>query len=219
MTELNKGRSLQNVTRDAMLQESKGQGQQVTNPTKTREMLSAVAINRKMEIRVLEDWDPKKDTSHMYLILDMATTSSNLTAPNIFQLITVRLDGSNYLNRVSQIIPVLRCHDLAGFLDGSEVCPAEFMITDNGNISNLDLVAEKGLDVLGCLNASLTEKILSFMNNLSNKDLDVSKGTDRRIDQSLSGRPPLQICTKPGHTALDCYHRMDYSYQGSRDLT
>jgi hypothetical protein len=29
-----------------------------------------------------------------------------------------------------------------------------------------------------------------------------------------STRPPCQICGKPNHQALDCYHRMDYSYQG-----
>jgi hypothetical protein len=27
-------------------------------------------------------------------------------------------------------------------------------------------------------------------------------------------RVPCQICGKPSHNALDCYHRMDYSYQG-----
>ncbi len=29
-----------------------------------------------------------------------------------------------------------------------------------------------------------------------------------------SQRPYCQICGKVGHLALDCYHRMDYSYQG-----
>jgi hypothetical protein len=31
---------------------------------------------------------------------------------------------------------------------------------------------------------------------------------------SFPHRPSCQICGKPGHLALDCYHRMDYSYQG-----
>ena len=32
--------------------------------------------------------------------------------------------------------------------------------------------------------------------------------------QSSNPKPCCQICNRTGHTALDCYHRMDYSYQG-----
>lgn len=32
--------------------------------------------------------------------------------------------------------------------------------------------------------------------------------------QCQSSRPCCQICNRTGNTALDCYHRMDYSYQG-----
>jgi hypothetical protein len=31
-------------------------------------------------------------------------------------------------------------------------------------------------------------------------------------------RAPCQICGKPNHQALDCYHRMDYTYQGRHPL-
>uniref|UniRef100_A0A2N9GMR9 Retrotransposon Copia-like N-terminal domain-containing protein n=1 Tax=Fagus sylvatica TaxID=28930 RepID=A0A2N9GMR9_FAGSY len=31
---------------------------------------------------------------------------------------------------------------------------------------------------------------------------------------SPSSRPTCQICYKPGHTAIDCYQRMNYAYQG-----
>ena len=34
--------------------------------------------------------------------------------------------------------------------------------------------------------------------------------------QSYNQRPACQICGKNGHAALDCYHRMDYSYQGKQ---
>lgn len=33
-----------------------------------------------------------------------------------------------------------------------------------------------------------------------------------------SQRPYCQICGKVGHVALDCYYRMDYSYQGRHPL-
>lgn len=33
--------------------------------------------------------------------------------------------------------------------------------------------------------------------------------------QNSSTRPCCQICNRTGHTTFDCYHRMDFSYQGS----
>ena len=36
--------------------------------------------------------------------------------------------------------------------------------------------------------------------------------------QSQSSRPTCQICGKNGHTALDCYHRMNFAYQGKHAL-
>ena len=34
-----------------------------------------------------------------------------------------------------------------------------------------------------------------------------------------SDRPICQICNKLGHTTIDCYHRMDYAYQGKHPPT
>ena len=34
-----------------------------------------------------------------------------------------------------------------------------------------------------------------------------------------SERPTCQICGKLGHLAIDCYHRMDYAYQGKHPPT
>jgi TRAP-type mannitol/chloroaromatic compound transport system substrate-binding protein len=36
----------------------------------------------------------------------------------------------------------------------------------------------------------------------------------------LSGlRAPCQICGKTSHSAIDCYHRMDYAFQGRNPPT
>uniref|UniRef100_A0A2N9GJJ1 Retrovirus-related Pol polyprotein from transposon TNT 1-94-like beta-barrel domain-containing protein n=1 Tax=Fagus sylvatica TaxID=28930 RepID=A0A2N9GJJ1_FAGSY len=35
-------------------------------------------------------------------------------------------------------------------------------------------------------------------------------------NQSYNQRPSCQICGKTSHVALDCYHRMDYAYQGKQ---
>ena len=37
--------------------------------------------------------------------------------------------------------------------------------------------------------------------------------------QGKSERPTCQICWKIGHYAIDCYHRMDFAYQGKNPPT
>lgn len=40
------------------------------------------------------------------------------------------------------------------------------------------------------------------------------KSNPCRFTSHDSNRPPCQICGKSNHQALDCFHRMDYAYQG-----
>lgn len=40
------------------------------------------------------------------------------------------------------------------------------------------------------------------------------RGSNSFQSRSSNDRPCRQICNRSAHTALDCYHRMDYSYQG-----
>jgi len=49
----------------------------------------------------------------------MASSSPNITFPIINHLISVKLDGSNYLGWVAQFLPILRSNDLLGIIDGS----------------------------------------------------------------------------------------------------
>ena len=37
--------------------------------------------------------------------------------------------------------------------------------------------------------------------------------------QGKSEKPTCQICWKQGHYAIDCYHRMDFAYQGKNPTT
>ena len=98
----------------------------------------------------------------------MTSASVTFSPPNIFQLISVKLDGSNYLNWISQFLPVLRSHDLLGFVDGTEPCPAQFLPLSEGketaelNPSYL-LWTKKDQFILSCLNASLSDKVLSYV--------------------------------------------------------
>jgi hypothetical protein len=49
----------------------------------------------------------------------MASSSPNITFPIINHLISVKLEGSNYLCWLSQFLPILRGNDLLGIVDGS----------------------------------------------------------------------------------------------------
>jgi hypothetical protein len=49
----------------------------------------------------------------------MASSSPNITFPIINHLISVKLDGSNYLGWLSQFLTILRSNDLLGIVDGS----------------------------------------------------------------------------------------------------
>ncbi|KAB5519935.1 hypothetical protein DKX38_024254 [Salix brachista] len=97
----------------------------------------------------------------------MASTDASVPFifPNINHLISVKLDGSNYLGWVSQFLPVLRSNDLLSIVDGSETCPSKFLVDTNGQpTSKLDpnfvLWTKKDQYILSWLNATLSESIL-----------------------------------------------------------
>nr|DAD18785.1 TPA_asm: hypothetical protein HUJ06_020248 [Nelumbo nucifera] len=50
-------------------------------------------------------------------------TATALPVVNISQLISVKLDGNNYLSWKSQWLCVLRSHQILGYIDGSTPCP------------------------------------------------------------------------------------------------
>ncbi|KAJ0010775.1 hypothetical protein Pint_33833 [Pistacia integerrima] len=56
--------------------------------------------------------------------------------PNITPLVSVKLDGSNYLNWTTQLTPLLRSHDLLGIVDGSEPCPPKFATDSEGKTTS-----------------------------------------------------------------------------------
>lgn len=47
---------------------------------------------------------------------------------NIGNLISIKLDSRNHLLWKSQFLPVLRAHGMVGFVDGSCICPPEFVL-------------------------------------------------------------------------------------------
>lgn len=65
----------------------------------------------------------------------MATSHSNtFVLTNISQLVPIKLDR-NYLLWRSLFLPILRGHDLMGFIDGSSVCPPQYVRDGDGKLS------------------------------------------------------------------------------------
>jgi hypothetical protein len=63
-------------------------------------------------------------------------TNSTLTIiPNFSQLF--KLEGPNYLRWVIQFQPILRGNDLLGLIEGTDLCPPQFL-TDEGNTQTLN---------------------------------------------------------------------------------
>ena len=101
------------------------------------------------------------------LSLDTTSKSAPISYsfPTINHLISVKLDGSNYLGWVSKFLPVLRSNDLLGIVDGSEPCPPKFLVDSNGQTTSTAdpkflLWNKKDLYLLSWLNATLSETIL-----------------------------------------------------------
>jgi hypothetical protein len=68
-------------------------------------------------------------------------TNSTLTIiPNFSKLF--KLEGPNYLGWVAQFQPILRGNDLLGLIEGTDLCPPQFL-TDKGNTQTLNLAYTK----------------------------------------------------------------------------
>ncbi|KAF9680063.1 hypothetical protein SADUNF_Sadunf06G0081000 [Salix dunnii] len=98
-------------------------------------------------------------------ITESNTAPITFTFPSINHLISVKLDGSNYLSWVSQFLPVLRSNDLLGIVDGSDSCPSKFLVDSHGKETltvdpKFIVWTKKDQYLLSWLNATLSESIL-----------------------------------------------------------
>ena len=89
--------------------------------------------------------------------------------PNITPLISIKLDGTNYLQWVSQFLPILRSYDLLSIVDGSEVCPDKHTIAGEKQVKNPEYVLwyKKDQLALSWIIATLTPNVLSTVYGLN----------------------------------------------------
>jgi hypothetical protein len=67
----------------------------------------------------------------------MAASTPNAPAfipPNTIQNALLKLESGNYTSWLTQINPILRTHDLMGFMDGTEPCSPKKIIDESGKV-------------------------------------------------------------------------------------
>jgi len=103
----------------------------------------------------------------------MASSSSTVTTyifPNLTPLVSLKLEGPNYIPWSFTIIPILKSHELMGIVDGSEPCPSQFLPPTPDKEGALDpaysLWVKKDQFILSWLNITLSENVLSAIYGL-----------------------------------------------------
>jgi hypothetical protein len=106
----------------------------------------------------------------------MASPSSNpnssvpsFTPPTINQNASLKLDNNNYLMWLTQVLPILRHHELLGIVDGSEPCPPKFITNDEQKeVLNPEFTVwnKKDQYLLSVITSSLTESVLASVYGL-----------------------------------------------------
>lgn len=88
-------------------------------------------------------------------------SSGTISISNIGNLVSIRLDGDNYLLWKLQFLPVLKANRLLKYIDGTALCPAKFLKGEDGLVSSTvnpayETWVEQDALVLIWINATLT---------------------------------------------------------------
>ncbi|CAL2245698.1 unnamed protein product [Prunus armeniaca] len=59
-----------------------------------------------------------------------------VVAQNISSLVPVKLSQENYLLWKELFLPVLQTYDLLSIIDGSELCPPQYLTTQEGSLTS-----------------------------------------------------------------------------------
>jgi hypothetical protein len=100
----------------------------------------------------------------------MAAANPVFIPPTTTQNSLLKLESGNYTSWVTQINPILRTYDLMAIVDGSEPCPPQSIIDEEGKTSpNPEYTNWNRKDqfMLSIITASLSEKVLSTVYGLN----------------------------------------------------
>ena len=117
-----------------------------------------------------------------------ASNTSTLLLPNFTQMPIEKLVGSNdYLAWLSQIEPLIQSNDLIGIIDGSKICPPQFLSNEERSL-NLEFPCwtKKGQFLLGWINTTLSRRVLSKVFGLKTSKLVWSSLSNKFSSQSNS---------------------------------
>jgi hypothetical protein len=95
-----------------------------------------------------------------------SSATATFVFPNITPLVSLKLDGPNFISWTTQFLPALRTHELLGIVDGTDPCPSKFILDDEGkptSVRNPDFLVWQKKDqfIQAWINATLTKRILS----------------------------------------------------------
>lgn len=79
-----------------------------------------------------------------YQMADSSSSANSFQIPNISPLISIKLDGTNYLQWTSQFLPTLHSYDFLSIVDGSEACQAHHCCWERNCQSSLCALEQKG---------------------------------------------------------------------------
>lgn len=112
--------------------------------------------------------DPLMASSSSFSSSSSSTSSNTVVISNISHLVPIKLDRGNYNVWRSLFLPILRSHEVLGFVDGSEKCPPHCLLDSDGKLSTsvnpkyTEWII-KDQNLLSWINATLSEAGLPYI--------------------------------------------------------
>lgn len=127
-----------------------------------------------------------------------SSTVTTYVFPNLTPLVSLKLEGPNYITWSFTVIPILKSHDLMGIVDGIEPYPPQFLppITEKEEPSlnpAFSLWVKKDQFILSWINITLAESVLSTIYGLQ---------TSHQVWKFLATKSTLPSCTRIAQLCL-----------------
>lgn len=115
--------------------------------------------------------------------------SPTLTFQNISSQIQHKMDGTNYLQWLTQIVPLLRSYELMGFVDGSQSTPPKTLPDDSPNPA-YRIWYRKEQHLLSSILSSLTVNVVTTV---------YGHNTSKQVWNALASRYSAQSRSRLAH--------------------